>query len=127
MRPGGAAIAAHSALVALGFLAFLLVIAKMVSWETMIIIEWGTPVLIWFLWKGASRLPREFPADTFGDLVRMVVKLNQAKLTRDAGGSTVDQAWTAFKELLAQEAGVAAATISREMRLAEGQPKPNAQ
>jgi len=121
MRPGGAAIAAHSALVALGFLAFLLVIAKMVSWETMIIIEWGTPVLIWFLWRGASRLPRKFPADTFGDLVRMLVKLNQAKLTRDAGGSTVDQAWTTFKELLGQEAGVAAAAISREMRLA-GRP-----
>jgi hypothetical protein len=110
--------AAHSALVALGFSAFMLVTAKMVSWETMIIIEWGTPVLIWFLWKGASRLPREFPAHTLGDLVRMAVRLNPAKLTRDSGGSTVEQPWTAFKELIGQAAVVPAATISREMRLA---------
>lgn len=116
MRPGRAAIAAHSALVALGLMAWLLVVAKMVSWEAGIIAGSGTPVLIWFLWKGASRLPREFPADTFGDLVRMVVKLNQAKLMREAGGSTVNQAWTAFRELLGRESGVPAAAISREMR-----------
>jgi hypothetical protein len=48
----------------------------------------------------------------------MVVKLNQAKLARDSGGSTVEQAWTAFKELIGQAAGVPAAAISREMRLA---------
>jgi hypothetical protein len=114
--PGRAAIAAYSALVALGLLAFSIEIAKVVSWEAQITIAWGTPILIWLLWKGASRLPREFPADTFGDLVRLVVTVNQAKLTREAGGSTVNQAWRAFSELLGRESGVPAAAICREMR-----------
>src|ERR1700694_5749643 len=42
---------------------------KSVSWEATILIEFGAPVLIWALVKAASRLPREFPANTFEDLV----------------------------------------------------------
>lgn len=118
MRPGGTAVTAYIAIVGLAVLAFVLVVAKFVSWEVGIMIEWGTPVLIWFLWKGASRLPRKIPAETFGDLVRMVVTLNQAKLAREAGGSTVNQAWTAFRELLSQWSDVPAAAITREMRFA---------
>ena len=117
LRLGPAAVVAYSAIFGLAILAFVVVAARFVPWEVAAIVQLGTPLLIWLLLKGAARLPREFPADTFGELVRILVRLNQGKLAQEAGGSTANQAWTAFKELLSMETGVPAAAISREMRL----------
>jgi hypothetical protein len=62
-------------------------------------------------------LATELPVDTLGQLVRTVVKLNQQKLAREAGGSTVNQAWSAYRELLSDSFGVPASSIHRELPL----------
>ena len=104
LRPGPAAKAVYSAIAALGLFAFVIA-PKSVSWETMVLIDLGAPVLIWALVKAASRLPREFPTDTFEDLVRSVVVLNQQKLSQEAGGCTVNQAWGRFERSLVAPPG----------------------
>ncbi len=119
LQLGRAAIAAHTFVVLVAVFAGLVVLTKSVEWDTMILIEWGTPFLVWFLWKLASRLPRELPAETFGDLVRVIVHRNQAKLAQEAGGSSKNQAWQAFRELLASATGTHASSITRETRFPE--------
>jgi hypothetical protein len=119
LRPGRAATIAYSAIPLLGVFAFAAGMTKSISWELRLVMPLAVPVLLWWLFKAASHLPREFPVETFGDLVRRVVTLNQQKLARDAGGSTIDQAWAAFREILSAESGIASASITREMRFPE--------
>jgi hypothetical protein len=119
LRPSRAAIAAYSAIVVLGLVTFAVIITKSVAWDTSILIEVGAPLLIWALVKAASRLPREFPAETLQELVRVVVMLNQRKLADEAGGSTVTQAWNAFQQILGSASGIEAASITREMSFPE--------
>jgi hypothetical protein len=76
-------------------------------------------VLFWGLVKIASRLPQEFPVETLEELVRRVVTLNHQKLAREAGGSTRDQAWATFRELVSGVSGIPVASISRETRFRE--------
>ena len=71
----------------------------------------------WAIVELTPRLSRELPVDTLGQLTRSAVKLNQQKLAREAGGSTVNQAWSAYRELLSDSIGVPAASISRELPL----------
>lgn len=55
---------------------------------------------------------------TAGDELRI---LDSSCLLRSpyAGGSTIDQAWTAFQELLSGASGIASAAITRQMRFPE--------
>jgi hypothetical protein len=119
LRLGRAAVVAHTSVVLLALFAGVVVVTKTVGWEGGVLIEWGIPFLLWFLWKLASRLPRELPAETFGELVRILVRLNQAKLAQEAGGSTKNQAWQAFRELLGSATGRQASSITREMGFPE--------
>ncbi len=73
---------------------------------------WGIGTLV-------SRLPKEIPVETVEELVRKVVVLNQGKLAKEAGGSTVGQAWSAFREMLAKPARMEPFAIQREMRFRE--------
>jgi len=119
LRPGHAATIAYLSIALLGVLAFAAGMTKSISWELSLVMPLAVPVLLWWLSKAASHLPREFPVETLGDLVRQVVILNQQKLARDAGGSTIDQAWAAFREVLSRESGIPSASITREMRFPE--------
>jgi hypothetical protein len=86
-----------------------------VSWEAKFVGPSALFVLSWFLFGAASHLPREFPVEAFEDLTRLVVKLNQKKLVQEAGGSTIGQAWLAFRELVSDASGIPAPSITREM------------
>lgn len=119
LRPGRAAATANWAIAILGTLAFMTALTPLVSWEAKFAIPFAVPLFMWGLFRAASCLPRQFPVDTFEDLVRFVVTLNQQKLAQEAGGSTVNQAWAAFRELLSGASGIRAASITREMRFPE--------
>jgi hypothetical protein len=119
LRPGLAAITSYWAIAAIGLFAFVVGMSPSISWEAKLLMPFAVPIFLWGLFKAASRLPREFSAETFGELVRLVVTLNQQKLTREAGGSTIDQAWAGFRELLSGASGITAARITREMRFPE--------
>ncbi len=66
-------------------------------------------------------LHRAFPerAVTFEDLVGLVVAHNHGKLTEAAGGSTRDQAWVAFRDLVARAAVLEPSAVTREMKFPE--------
>ncbi|MGA2184604.1 MAG: hypothetical protein ABSH47_16400 [Bryobacteraceae bacterium] len=73
------------------------------------------------LFKLTTPLHREFPEDIqiFKQLVRMAQRDNYRKLAQEAGGSTRDQAWTAFRELVGAVAGIDPWAVNREMRFPE--------
>jgi hypothetical protein len=122
LGPGPAAIIAYWVIFALGLLAFVAGIAQSASWELRLVTPLVVLPMLWTMFKAASHLPREFPVKTFGELIRRVVILNQQKLAREAGGSTVQQAWAAFRELLSEASGIGSAWITREMRFPEDLP-----
>jgi hypothetical protein len=49
----------------------------------------------------------------------MVQRDNYRKLAQEAGGSTREQAWTAFRELAGAVAGIDPWAVSREMQFPE--------
>ena len=73
------------------------------------------------LFKLTEPLHCEFPEEIqiFKQLVRMVERHNYRKLAQEAGGSTRDQAWTAFRELVGAVAGIDPWAVSREMQFPE--------
>jgi hypothetical protein len=109
----------YLAIYVLGLLALVAGAMQSISWELRLVTPLAVLLLLWGLFNAAPRLPREFPVETFGALVRRVVILNQQKLAREAGGSTIDQAWAAFRELLSEASGITPASITREMRFPE--------
>lgn len=115
LRPGSVAVAAYLASVVLGVSMYAICLSGWLAWEAKFVSPLAIPLFVWWLFRGASRFPKEFPVQTFGDLVRVVVTLNQKKLATEAGGSTVSQAWTAFRELLSAVSGTPVASITRQM------------
>ena len=65
-----------------------------------------------------SPLHRTFPENiqTVGDLARAIARRNHAKMAAEVGGSTVNQAWHSFQELVGSASGIPPGKITREMR-----------
>jgi hypothetical protein len=117
LRPSWPALFAYWSAATVAVVAIVVGLSR--SWEGKFIMSLALLVLSWGLVWVASHLRQEFPVETLEELVRRVVTLNQQKLTREAGGSTRDQAWAAFLELVSGISGIPVASISRETRFPE--------
>jgi hypothetical protein len=111
------AMEAYCVVVLFGVLMFAVGRSHKVPRDAGLVIQFAVPLVVYWLFRAISHSPPEFPTETFGDLVRAVVTLNQQKLAVEAGGSTSGQAWTAFRELLSEASGLPVTSINREMPL----------
>jgi hypothetical protein len=112
LRLGRTAVATNSMIAII--MAAMVAVSPWASWEFLFVLPIGAAFLAWLQFVAASRLPREFPVETFGGLVRAVTALN---LAAEAGGSTSSQAWIAFRNLLGGVSGIAPASINRGLPL----------
>jgi hypothetical protein len=119
LRPGPASIAANCMILSLGAWAYAALLGHWYSWESTIVLAFVSPLLMWWLFRAANQLPRRFPVETFEDLVRAVVRLNQGKLEFECGGSTEKQRWEAFRALLSDSWQIPIALVSRDAQIAE--------
>ena len=119
LQPGPAAIAANCMILSLGAFAYAALLGHWYSWESTIVLTYVIPLLMWWLFRAVNQLPRRFPMETFEDLVRTVVRLNQGKLEFECGGSTEKQRWAAFSALLSDSLQIPIALVSRDTQIAE--------
>jgi len=105
----------------LGLLFAASVTAVRLHWNGNLLLAVFTASYLWILFLLLAIPLYGFPRGvrTFEQLTRAVVARNHHKLAMEAGGSTQEQAWRAFRELAGDATGIESAKIKRLMRFSE--------